>query len=267
MPELPEVETIRRELLKEVKGKKISSVQIIDYKNADRALIKNALAQIKNIKRRAKLFIFELANGNTMLVHLKLTGYFLAQKKGEDKKSSVTHVIFTFSDGSALIFNDPRKFGFIKLVKTADLDVDKKFGFGPEPLPASFDLKTFKELLAKKKNSQLKPTLMDQHVIAGIGNIYSDEICYEASIKPNRKIGTLNEAEIKKLHKSIKNVLNRALKAKAAFVDLPTDVYGKRGGYINKLRAYRQQKCPKGHPVKLIKIGGRTGHYCSQCQK
>ena len=266
MPELPEVETLRKGLLRKIKGLTISKVDIIDYKNADRKIKKLALAKIKDVKRRAKLLIIDLSNGYSLVIHVKLTGYFYFKKKGKVKADKATHVIFWFKDGSALLFEDVRKFGWVKIMKTKEVD---KFlsNFGPEPLSKEFTVKKFKEILKKKLKSKIKPLLMDQTFIAGIGNIYAQESCYCAGILPFRKVESLSDKEIKKLHSCIVKILKLAVKHKGtSAVDYVT-VEGKKGSFEPLLKVYQRKKDPRGHKLTRIVLGGRGTNYCKVCQK
>jgi len=271
MPELPEVETIRKGLLAKIKGKKIKDVEIKVPKlvNFDIAgFKKNVLnASIVNIRRRAKLVIIDLSNSNSLLIHLKLTGQLICQ--GEEEKS--TRATFYFTDNTNLIFNDVRKFGYFKLIPTAKLeDFFKTQKFGPEPLEKEFTLDKFKEILNKKPKSKIKPFLMDQINIAGIGNIYADELLFEAKILPTRIIKTLKEDEIKNLYKSIKKILNKAIKYKGSSFDAYVDSSGDKGDFAPRVKVYRKtgQKCYRCDGiVKRIVLGGRGTHFCPKCQK
>lgn len=269
MPELPEVETMRKGLENKVKGKTISEIKTIDYKKVEKDVKKNALSKIKKVRRRAKVLIIDLANDYSLIIHVKLTGYFIFQPKGKDYKKKVTRVIFHFKDGSSLLFNDVRKFGWIKIRKTKEVEkfLKKKFDFGPEPLSKEFTAKKFKEMLKKRSKSTLKPLLMDQSFLAGLGNIYAQEACYCAKILPKRKAGDLSDKEIKKLHDCIVKILKKALKYKGtSAVDYVT-VEGKEGTFGQKLAVYQQKKDPKGHKLTSEKIGGRTTRFCKKCQK
>ncbi|MCK4589012.1 MAG: DNA-formamidopyrimidine glycosylase [Nanoarchaeota archaeon] len=268
MPELPEVETLRKGLLRKTKGRTISKVDIIKYKKADRKIKKLSLAKIKNVRRRAKLLVIDLSNGYSMVVHVKLTGYFYFQPKGKKMIDKVTRVVFWFKDGSALLFEDVRKFGWIKIMKTKDVEKYLvKCKFGPEPLSKEFSLKKFKEMLKKRRKSKIKPLLMDQCFVAGIGNIYAQEACYCAGILPMRKVESLSDKETKKLYKCIIKILKLAIRHKGtSAVDYVT-VEGKKGTFASKLKVYQRKKDPRGHKLIRIVLGGRGTNYCKVCQK
>lgn len=271
MPELPEVETIKRQLNLLVAGKKIKEVEILLPK-----IIKTPLAEfkkatsnakIKGIERRAKVLIIHLNNGWSLLLHLKLSGQLIF----DGEKSKHTHIIFHFSNGHHLIFNDLRQFGYVKLIKTGALDdFLEKEKFGPEPFDKNFTLARFVARLDRRPNAKIKQFLMDQTNIAGIGNIYSDEILFASRVHPLRKIKDLTPAEIKSIYKNIRKILNEAIKLKGTSADLYLDAYGKEGNFLSYLKVYGREgkKCfhCKGL-IKRIKLGGRSAHFCPACQK
>lgn len=206
MPELPEVETIKKQLLTKVKNKIITDANIIDYARNVKGDPKKFLAKIIDIQRRAKLIIFNLSNGFSFIVHLKLTGQLICYQKFPSEIKKATHLIFTFHDNTCLFFNDFRKFGFVKIMKTDEVEeYFEKQKLGPEPLTIPFP--KFKKLLQKKPRSKIKPVLLDQKFIAGLGNIYAQEACFQAGIMPTRTIATFNEKETKKLYQAIQKIL------------------------------------------------------------
>jgi formamidopyrimidine-DNA glycosylase len=270
MPELPEVETIKRQLNLLAAGKKISRVEILLSKiiKTPLAEFKKAVtgAKIKEFNRRAKILIIELNNGWSMLLHLKLSGQLIF----DGQKTKHTHVIFYFIDRHHLIFNDMRQFGYIKLIKTNNLEEFlKKEKFGPEPFDKNFTLARFSAILDKKPNAKFKQFLLDQKNIAGIGNIYSDEVLFASGVHPLRRIKDLKPSEIKAVYKNIKKILSEAVKAKGTSADLYIDAYGREGNFLPKLKVYGRegQKCVKCKGgVERIKIGGRSAHFCLKCQ-
>ncbi len=296
MPELPEVETIKKQLNNIIIGKKIKSVEILEprlVKVAPESFKKAVIgATIKAVRRRAKLLIIDLSGGRSLLVHLKMTGQLIydrrttrnstpykkprfytgqAQNYAESIKNKHTHVIYTFADGGRLLHNDLRKFGFVKLAETKEvMKYLEKEGYGPEPLENNFTLKIFKALLTKQSRKKIKPTLMEQTFIAGIGNIYADEICFYAGVGPTRIISTLKEEEIKKLFAGIKKILSDAVKYRGSSVDQYVDARGEEGEYVPRLKVYGREgeKCPRcGAIIQRIKINGRSSHFCSKCQR
>lgn len=271
MPELPEVETIRRQLEANLKNKKILAAQILTPKilrSPAKEFIRHLKgAKILSVGRRAKLLLLNFSNGWTLLTHLKMTGQYLISVR-PDKH---VHVIFKLANKKQLLFRDVRKFGFLKLVRTAELaNYFAKEKYGPEPLEKNFTLAKFTELLNNKKSGRIKPLLIDQKFLAGVGNIYAQEICFFAGVDPRRQIKTLTTGEIKKLFVGLKNILTAAVKLRGTSADDYLDIHGHRGNYAQKLKVYRRKgkKCPRcGAVLKEIRLGGRGTTYCPGCQK
>lgn len=278
MPELPEVETIRGQFEKLIVGKKIKEVKVglpkmvkLPLKKFRKIVVGST---IKDVGRRAKILIFELSNGQSILTHLKLSGRLIFRKKGEILQPEDTkwnHLIYYFTDDSRLFHNDLRQFGYVKLVRTDELaDFFKKEKLGPEPLEEDFTLSEFSAILKKKPRAKIKQFLMDQQNVAGIGNIYSDEILFFAGVHPLRKIAGLKPAEIKKILEGIKKILSEATELQGSSVDLYLNALGREGKYAPKLKVYGREgeKCSYcGTIIKRIKIGGRSTHFCPKCQK
>lgn len=242
MPELPEVETIKRQLARKIIGKKLGNRKII------------------GIRRRAKLLIINFDDNASLVIHLKLTGQLVFN----GQPGSCTRHIFKFKDGSRLIFNDARKFGWWKIINNSD-KIEK--GFGPEALQIDFAL--FKEALSKRPGSKIKPLLMDQKVIAGIGNIYSDEILFASKVHPLRLAGSLTNKEAKRIHQNISLILKKAIRSKGSSVRHYLDACGKRGDYARFHKVYQREKekcfyCRT--TIKKIKLAGRSAHFCPKCQ-
>ena len=246
MPELPEVETIRRQLAKKIVGKKLEG------------------KKIRKVDRRAKLLIIDFDDGSSLLIHLKLTGQLIF----EGEPGSYTRHIFKFDDGSRLIFNDARKFGWFKKTKNKKETEKALSSFGPEALQVDF--RTFKNLLRKRPGSRIKPLLMEQNFVAGIGNIYSDEILYRARVHPLRRVNTLKDKEIKQIFKNVGKVLKKALRRKGSSVQYYLDAFGKEGSYHKYHQVYQKEgeKCERCRAIiKRIKIGSRSAHFCPRCQR
>jgi len=243
MPELPEVETIRRQLREKIVGRKLDGKKIVD------------------VRRRAKILIIDFSDSSSLIFHLKLTGQLIFN----GVPSRHTRHVFKFSDGSRLVFNDIRKFGWWKYVKDSR-DVEKTFG--PEALKVS--LKGFEDILRKRPNIRIKPLLMDQKLIAGIGNIYSDEILFAAKVQPLRRVKTLTAKEIEAIWSSIGKILRKAIKNRGTSERDYLDASGKKGDYLKYLKVYRKegQKCHRcGGKIIRLKIGSRSAHYCPKCQR
>jgi len=270
MPELPEVETIKLELEEKIKGKIIKDVEIRLPKiiNIPSKKFKEIIKglEIKNISRRAKLLIIKLSGNWNLIIHLKITGQLIYN----GQKEKYTHFVFYFTDGDKLLYNDLRQFGYLKLLKDEELkDLFRDDNIGPEPLEKDFILEVFKNLLSKKQRQKIKPLLMDQGFIAGIGNIYAQEICFYARVAPKRLAGSLKEKEIKDIYEGIKNILLSAIKYKGSSIDNYRDIYGKKGEYVSLLKVYQRkgEKCFRcGGKIEEIKLGGRGTSYCPKCQ-
>jgi len=242
MPELPEVEIIRQQLSRKIVGKKLNG------------------RKITGLRRRAKILIIDFADGSSLIFHLKLTGQLIFN--GEPLQH--TRKVFNFDDGSRLIFNDVRKFGWWKEVKETKT-IEKKFG----PEATDISLSAFKELLSKRPKAKIKPLLMDQSFIAGIGNIYSDEILFASRIHPLRLAGALTEEEVKRTCQNIKKILKKAIKHQGSSIKDYLDTSGQKGDYIKHHKVYQREgeKCFRCKAlIKRIKIGGRSAHFCPKCQ-
>lgn len=285
MPELPEVETIKLELNKLIKNKKIKSVevrlakQVVGNKNAFIKEVTGAI--IKNVKRRAKTLIIDLNNGSHLVFHLKMTGQLIYKKKSklsggghpikqdlQKLPNKYSHVIFNFTHGSHLFFNDTRQFGWVRLVNDKQLK-EMNNQFGPEPLDKKFIFDKFKILFANKKGA-IKPLLMDQKFLAGVGNIYAQEACFCAGIRPTRAANKISDTELKKIYTCIIKILKLAVLKKGTSADAYVDAFGRQGSMMPLLKVYGRtgEKCVKCKgKVKSIKQGQRTTNYCPACQK
>lgn len=289
MPELPEVETIVRGLNQKIKGKIIKAVEVLApklVKPANTKFVQELQDQkIGKISRRAKLIIITLAEAKLLLVHLKMTGQLIYQKKSgqlivgghstprglENLPNKFTRIIFTFSDDSRLYYNDLRKFGWLKIISRSALEKLLNNEFGIEPLSPSFTLNRFREILKSRANQPLKKVLLDQKNIAGLGNIYADESCFFAGVKPMRQVKSLAPVEVKKLWQGIRRVLNQAIKHRGTSVDTYVDAAGQPGGHVPYLKVYgragaRCQRSGCRGVIQKIKFIGRGTHYCNQCQ-
>ncbi|MEA3249744.1 MAG: DNA-formamidopyrimidine glycosylase [Patescibacteria group bacterium] len=275
MPELPEVETIRRQLEKEIVGKRITSVDVFFAKRLNMTVGKFRKMivghRIRSVRRRAKMILIDLSGGQTMAVHLKMTGKLLFVD-GPTERNKHSHITFCLSGGKTLIFNDVRKFGWIRLLET-DMLKEKLFRpmkLGPEPFSRGFTVETLTRCLRSHDRAALKPLIMSQRCVVGVGNIYTDEVLWRARVKPDRKAGTLTVKEIEALHKEIKSVLKDAIKRRGSSVDDYVDAYGKPGTYGLKHEVYGREgeKCARcGGRIRKIRLGGRGTHFCPKCQR
>lgn len=286
MPELPEVENVVKHLAKNISGKVFSDCQIKVSKMVNKnfkKLLKSKI--IKKVRRRGKMIIIELSDNKYLLIHLKMTGQLIyVSSKGQiaggghpinakdfvlARSNKFTRIILRFNDGSQLFFHDMRKFGWMKIVKFDDLQkIENQYGI--EPLSARFTFSKFKDLLQKKPNLKIKQFLMRQEIIAGIGNIYTDESLFEARVRPERRIKTLKEHEIKKLYQAIKKILKSAISHGGTSVNTFIQPTGERGRFIKKLKVYQRggKPCVNCRNVlSKIKVGGRGTVFCPHCQK
>lgn len=270
MPELPEVETIRRDLNKKILRKKIKDVQ-----TAQTTVIKNPVDffvstlrgnEFVFLDRIGKLLIFHLKSGEYLLIHLKMTGKLVYGKK--TKKKPHIHATLTFFDNSTLRFEDARKFGYLKLADAFELEkVKRKFGI--EPLTAGFVLSKFEKIFTVRSAS-VKAVLLNQACIAGIGNIYADEICFAAGIHPGRSAKKLSTHEIKKLFFSCNEIIKNAIAKRGTTFYSYVDGAGRPGKYYSFLKVYHRAGKPCmvcATPIKKIRVAGRGTHFCSHCQK
>ena len=276
MPELPEVETIRRELEREAVGKRIKSVEVHGTRTVRRQTKKAFIAKLDGMKitgvdRKGKYLLVKLDSGDVLVIHLRMSGQLL-RAAAKEPMAKHTHVVITFTQGGQLRFVDPRTFGEMFLA-TAD-DVDQAVGelahLGIDPLEQAMSWEVFGSML-RERHAKLKPLLMDQKFIAGIGNIYSDEILWGAGLRWDRMSDTLTGEEVRRLYRSMMETLQEAVKhrgsslADAQYVDL----FGKPGDYQNFHNVYARegQMCPRcRHEVVREKVGGRSTFYCGACQ-
>lgn len=288
MPELPEVETIKRDLTKLIVGKKVLDIKTDSVKQVQPSLgvVKKAVVgkRVLGIKRRAKLLIIELGNSSNkkreslkaqkfaedteifLAIHLKLTGRLLVRDKN-DPQDDWQHVTISLSDDKELRFADLRKFGWMRLVDKRGLQALLS-EFGPEPMD-DLTLKRFKEILGSTSRA-VKIVLMDQKKIAGIGNIYASEALFLAKIDPRKSAKQLGNQTIEQLKKSIITVLKEGIKYRGASDHDYLDALGQKGSYQDHFLVYGREgkKCfdCKGKVAK-IKLGGRGTYFCPKCQK
>lgn len=300
MPELPEVETIRLQLDRVLKGLKITNIEVLTKKSfvGDERDLRGL--KVLGVRRRAKITIIELEGNNYLAIHLKLTGQLIyretksekycEQKDGPfavcDLPNKYTRVIINFDNGGKLYFNDLRMFGWMKIItqsakckvqsqnlKLKNLDDELGLGkFGPEANnEKAFSLEYFKSILSKTKKP-VKIVIMDQEKLAGVGNIYANEALFMAGILPARPANSLPEKEIKKLRNSVIKVLKQAIEHKGSSDkdEAYRQITGEKGTHQKYLQVYGQarQKCSKcGGIIKRITLGRRGTFYCENCQK
>jgi len=291
MPELPEVETTVRDLKKHILGRKIEDVwsdaKSLIKKPKDFGLFKKEIIgkEIKKNWRRGKNILFELSGEKTLLIHQKLTGHLLLGKwelaKGEwqakipgplfnDPMNRFLHLIFWLDDGRMLALSDLRKFAKVELWDSEKFKESEELkSLGPEPLEKEFTFEKFRKTL-QQAQGKIKQVLMDQNIIAGIGNIYSDEILWEAKVNPLKETKQLSDEKIKRIYRAMREILPKAIEVGGESISDFRRISGEKGGFDPWRKVYRREgeKCPRcGTIIKRIKIGGRSTHYCPQCQK
>lgn len=276
MPELPEVETIRRDLESRIAGRRITGVTIPpDFgkpvpvlKGIDEATFRESVAgaRIVAVERRGKYLAIALDTASLIVVHLRMTGALL-HRRPEDAPDRFLRAVLHLDDGSELRFTDMRKFGGFWLVDSVDEAMSGSIG--PEPLSEGFTPAHLQEALAGRK-SPVKSILLDQRWIAGIGNIYADEACFEASIDPRRLGATLDAGEVTALHAAVRKVLVLAVESRGASFKDYRDAAGEQGTMHMYVKVFRRtgQPCYTCDTViERVKIGGRSTHFCPACQR
>lgn len=288
MPELPEVETVRAGLARLLPGRRVRSVDSDwpkSFPNAQSDVDKFLVgAEVAEVRRRAKVLLIELSSKYSLVIHLKMTGQLVFASADErfgaghpndsligqlpDKSTRVT---LTFTDDSRLFFNDQRKFGWMRLMPTAEvvnLDFFKKVG--PEPLSDDFDWRQLRERLSRRKNTNIKAALLDQTVIAGVGNIYADEALWGARLHPSTLVRDIPAIKFHKLYDELVYVLRLSIEKGGSSDRNYVDAEGKKGSYISFARVFRRegQACPRcGHVIEKTRVAGRGTHICPHCQR
>ena len=241
-------------------------------------------AEVLTVERRAKVLLIELSSKYSLVIHLKMTGQLVFRSDGDqfgaghpnkslvgDLPDKSTRVTLTFKDGSRLFFNDQRKFGWMRLLPTAEVvNLDFFQRVGPEPLSADFDWRQFMERMQRRKNSNVKAALLDQTVVAGIGNIYADESLWGAGIHPGSRVVMLSEEQFKRLYEELVMVLKLAIEMGGSTDKNYVNAEGKSGSYLTFARVFRRegQDCPRcGADITKTRVAGRGTHFCPNCQK
>jgi formamidopyrimidine-DNA glycosylase len=287
MPELPEVETVRIGLARLLPGRSIQDV-VHDwpkgFPNAAADVQQFLLgAKVVDVRRRAKVLLIDLSTNYSLVIHLKMTGQLVFRGEeafgaGHPNDSLVgvlpdrsTRVVFSFADGSHLYFNDQRKFGWVRLMPISEvenLDFFKKVG--PEPLSADFSWQEFRDRLLRRRKSTIKATLLDQAVVAGVGNIYADESLWGARVHPGALVGDLGDAQFKALFTALRDVLLLSIEKGGSTDKHYVDAEGKRGSYLTFANVFRRegQACLRcGTTIIKTRVAGRGTHTCPSCQR
>jgi len=274
VPELPEVETVVRDLCDAgLVGRRIEYARVYWPRTISGLTPRTFSSRVKHqrirhIRRRGKFIVIELSGGRTLLVHLRMTGQFALLQHGV-RRDKHQHVLVGLDDGRELRFRDPRKFGRWTLLDDAE---DKLGALGPEPLDDAFTSRVLSGLLTSRSR-MLKPLLLDQHVIAGLGNIYVDEALWDARVHPCRNSGEISPEECARLYRSIRKVLRRGVRAMGTTLGRGStnfySVAGRRGRNKDGLKIFRRtgEPCPRCRtPIERMLIAQRSSHVCPRCQ-
>ncbi|NOX98007.1 MAG: bifunctional DNA-formamidopyrimidine glycosylase/DNA-(apurinic or apyrimidinic site) lyase [Nitrospirae bacterium] len=272
MPELPEVEVIKDGLRRKLRNRTIKGVDILfkgSIKNLSPPVFGKRMLgrKFEDVSRRGKFLIFSLDNGSFLIIHLRMTGQLTYCPSNEEADKYLC-LKFILDNGYQLRFMDMRRFGVVYLVKKLE-EITTLANLGPEPLESNFTALSLEEIL-KGQKKKVKIVLMDQNLIAGIGNIYATEALYQAKINPERKANQLTEAEVKELHRAIRDILQRSISARGTSTDNYRDAEGKKGNFQYQLQVYQRggEPCSRcGAKISQIKISGRSTYFCPSCQK
>lgn len=274
MPELPEVETMVRDLRPRVVGRTITDVEAsypgeVVYPGFNDFVQRVTGQTITEVSRRGKYALLPLGSGDLLIVHRGMSGSLLLRPR-EASLEQWVRLTLRLDDGTELRFQDPRKFGRI-LVMDAQ-GHERPFPWdrmGPEPLNGDFSPAVLRQSLAGRKGL-IKPLLLNQHIVAGLGNIYVDEALFRARIHPERRAHTLTPAETRRLYGAIREVLAEAIERRGTTFNNYTDIEGRRGNFQQSLQVFRQAGTPCvrcGKPIVKSVVGGRGTHFCPRCQR
>jgi formamidopyrimidine-DNA glycosylase len=277
MPELPEVESLRQILRRSAVGRTIvdAAIGAAPLRRRTTADFSAAIRgrRIERISRRAKYLLIELGGGAVLLVHLGMSGSLTHRGRGFDDRDfdpRHDHIVLTLDDGSRMVFNDPRRFGMVRLVARGALkEAAELSGIGPEPLSARFDAGYLTDQ-ARGRRVAIKNLLMDQRIVAGIGNIYAAEILFRAGVRPTRRAGRVTRAEIGKIVRETRAVLRAAISSRGTTFRSYRDSRGQPGRFARRLMVYGREgeACHRcSTPIRNVLVGQRASFYCPHCQR
>jgi formamidopyrimidine-DNA glycosylase len=287
VPELPEVETVRRGLSELIIGKQVvgaSNDTPKSFPNSESDVTQFLVgAAVTAIRRRAKVLMIDLSTNYSLVIHLKMTGQLVFVSTdtrfgaGHPNDSLVntlpdksTRVTLEFQDNSQLFFNDQRKFGWVKLMPTAEIsELPFMQKVGPEPLELDFTAKQFADRFRRRGRTNIKAAILDQSVVAGVGNIYADESLWGAKIHPKRLVETISPAEFKELYTDLRAVMNLSIEKGGSSNRNYVNAEGKRGSYMDFARVFRREglPCPRcENTIEKLRVAGRGTHICPNCQ-
>jgi formamidopyrimidine-DNA glycosylase len=288
MPELPEVETVRRGLERLIIGKVVKGVRCIDSPKSfpnDPTEVELQLigAGVVALRRRAKVLLIDLSTNYTLVTHLKMTGQIVFRSGGErfgaghpndsligDLPDRSTRIVYEFTDGSYLYFNDQRKFGWMKLYPTPEVpNIDFMRKVGPEPLEDTLTADEFVARVRRRNSTTIKAAILDQTVIAGVGNIYADESLWGTKLHPATRVRDVSDDSLRQLLDEIRIVMNIAIEKGGSTDRNYVNAEGKKGSYIDFARVFRREglDCPRcGATIEKTRVAGRGTHFCPVCQ-
>jgi formamidopyrimidine-DNA glycosylase len=277
MPELPEVETIRRELEREAVGKKIKTVEVHGTRTVRRQTKKAFAAKLDGVKitgveRKGKYLLVKLDSGDLLVIHLRMSGQLL-RVAAKEPMAKHTHVVITFTQGGQLRFVDPRTFGemFVTTPDTIDADAPELAAMGFDPVEQAVSWQVFGHKLMDHK-MKLKAFLTDQTIMAGVGNIYADEILFAAGLRYDRMSDSLSTQEMRRLYRSVVEILHDAIKYGGSTLadEQYVDLHGKAGEYQDHHKVYDREKQPcyrcRRANISKAKFAGRSTYFCEICQ-
>lgn len=278
--ELPEVEVVRRDLERDVVGRRIAAVEVRRMKNTKRVIRRHKTPKefrdrlvghkVTRAERKGKYVLLHLDDGNVLVVHFGMSGRFLRGNK-RLALDNHSHVIVTFQTGGDLRFVDPRTFGEMFVTAADDLGKVKELAhLAIDPLESMFTWQQFSGALANRA-SKLKPLLMDQQFVSGLGNIYSDEVLFAAGLRHDRASDELSAQEVRRLYRAIQETVQEAIRFRGTTLgdEAYVDLYGKPGEYQSELKVYgrRGEPCRRCRtPIEVVKYSGRNSFFCPQCQ-
>ena len=277
MPELPEVESLRRILARSAVGRTVVAASVKETRL--RRIVTPDLAAaiagrtIEAIGRRAKYLMIELSGGHLMMVHLGMSGS-LTHRRGDFDGASFDprhdHVEFTLDDGSRLVYNDPRRFGLMKFIARGEREsIAELKDLGPEPFASEFNAEYLWRVTRGRKGA-IKNLLMDQRIVAGVGNIYASEILFRARVRPTRHAGKVTRAEVERIAAITPEILHEAIGSRGTTFRSYRDSRGQPGRFASKLRVYDREGKPClecAAPIRAVVVGQRSSFYCPRCQK
>jgi len=272
VPELPEVETVRRGLERSLGGRELVSVEIRDGRltaPADPAAVAHELhgARVEQLGRRGKYLTIGFDDGRTLVCHLRMTGWFHHVSEPDERRH--LRALFELDDGSWLLYSDQRRFGTMRLLEPGELDAYWRGRVGPEPLDGGWTAPMLRASL-RGRVAPVKALLLDQTVVAGVGNIYADEALWQARIHPLTPGGRIGPARAARLHEAVIDVLERGIEAQGASIDTYRGVDGAPGSMQERFNVFNRtgEPCPRcGWPIAKIRVAQRGTHYCPRCTR